>query len=124
MGTLVFYISKILRPLVTSPLCIGLALAVWVILLLRANTGFQRWLKGISLSVLILVPVFSLPIVTRLLSRLYEVPLSQIDEVMAGAPYRAILVLGGTVEPAASRPGFAEGNDTIERLTAAARRAY
>ncbi|MEJ5188049.1 MAG: YdcF family protein [Breznakiellaceae bacterium] len=121
MGTLVFYISKILRPLVTSPLAIGLVLSFWAILLLQPRNQFQRWLKGISLSVLILVTLLSLPMVTRLLSRLYETPLSQIEDVMAGAPYTAILVLGGTVEPAASRPGLVEGNDTFERLTAAAR---
>ncbi|WP_304224043.1 YdcF family protein [Gracilinema caldarium] len=121
MGTLVFYISKILRPLVTSPLCIALAFALWVILVLRAQTRFQRWLKGISLAGLGIVTLLSLPIVTRLLSKLYEVPLSQIDEVMTASPYRAILVLGGTVEPVSSRPGLAEGNDSFERLTAAAR---
>ncbi|HOK00273.1 MAG TPA: YdcF family protein [Termitinemataceae bacterium] len=121
MGTLVFYISKILRPLVTSPLAIGLVLSFWAILLLQPRNQFQRWLKGISLSVLILVTLLSLPMVTRLLSRLYETPLSQIEDVMAGAPYTAILVLGGTVEPAASRPGLVEGNDTFERLSAAAR---
>ncbi len=121
MGTVVFYISKILRPLFTSPLCIALILALWAILLLRTRTRFQRWLKGTSLAVLGIVALLSLPIVTRFLSVYYEVPLSQIDEVMTAAPYRAILVLGGTVDPAASRPGLAEGNDSFERLTAAAR---
>ncbi len=120
METLLFYISKILRPLVTSPLCIALAFTLWVIVLLRARTRFQRWLKGISLVVLGIVTLLSLPIVTRLLSKLYEVPLSQIDEVITASPYRAILVLGGTVEPVSSRPGLAEGNDSFERLTAAA----
>ena len=120
MGTLLFYISKILRPLLTSPLCISLVLGLWVILRLRSRTRFQRWLKGITLSLLTLTTLASLPIVVRLVSRAYEVPLSQFDTVMAGAPYSAILVLGGTVDPAASRPGLVEGNDSFERLSAAA----
>ncbi|MCX7655057.1 MAG: YdcF family protein [Treponemataceae bacterium] len=121
MGTLIFYISKILRPLLTSPLGIGMVLSFWVLLLLRGRNQLQRWLKGISLTSLALVTGLSLPIVTRLLSQLYEVPLSQIDDVLAGAPYSAILVLGGTVDPAASRPGLVEGNDSFERLIATAR---
>ena len=120
MGTLVFYISKILRPLFTSPLCICLILCFWSLLRLKSSSPFQRWLKGISLGVLMLTTLASLPILTRWLSRLYEVPLSQIDEVLARGPYGAILVLGGTVDPVASRPGFVEGNDSFERLTAAA----
>ena len=120
MGTLMFLISKIMRPLFTSPLCICIILCFWALLLLKTSSPFQRWLKGISLGVLMLTTLASLPIFTRWISRLYEVPLSQIDEVLPRGPYGAILVLGGTVDPVASRPGFVEGNDSFERLTAAA----
>lgn len=120
LRTAIFYISKILRPVFTSPLCIALVLAIWTACILKAQNRFQRWLKGVTLAVLILTTLVSLPIVTRLLSRWYEVPLSQMSPVMTGAPYSAILVLGGTVDPVASRPDLVEGNGSFERLTAAA----
>ncbi|MFQ3547689.1 MAG: YdcF family protein [Termitinemataceae bacterium] len=120
MGTIVFYISKILRPIFTSPLCIGLIIAFWALVVLQAQTELQRRLKTLALAVLSLITLASLPIVTRIVSQAYEIPLSELDETLAAGPYQGILVLGGTVDPVASRPGFAEGNDSFERLSAAA----
>jgi len=120
MGTLAFYISKILRPLVTSPLPISLVIALWALMALKPRSTLYVWLRRIGMFIILGTIALSLPIMARILSQWYEVKRSHIDEVLARGPYRAILVLGGTVDPVASEPGLVEGNDSFERLIATA----
>jgi uncharacterized SAM-binding protein YcdF (DUF218 family) len=126
MGTIVFYISKILRPFFTSPLPISLFIALWALIVLKPRNNLQTWLRRIGLCIILGTSLVSLPLVVRLISQWYEVPRSfseaSLDELAARGPgfYRAILLLGGTVDPIASRPGQVEVNDSFERITAAA----
>lgn len=120
MGTVAFYLSKILRPLLTSPLPLCLFMSLWALMLLKPFSPFQTWLRRIGILVILGTAVLSLPLVARILSQWYEVKRTQIDEIISRGPYGAILVLGGTVDPIASASGHVEGNDSFERLTAAA----
>jgi len=120
MGTLAFYLSKILRPLFTSPLPICLFISLWALIALKPRSTLQVWLRRIGTIIIFGTILLSLPIMARILSQWYEVKRTHIDEVLARGPYRAILVLGGTIDPVASEPGLVEGNDSFERLTATA----
>ena len=120
MGTLAFYISKILRPLFTSPLPLCLFISLWALIALKPCSTLHVWLRRIGMFIILGTILLSLPIMARILSQWYEVKRSYIDEVLARGSYRAILVLGGTVDPVASEPGLVEGNDSFERLIATA----
>ncbi|AEJ18285.1 YdcF family protein [Gracilinema caldarium] len=124
MGTILFYISKILRPLFTSPLPVCLGFALWALIVLKPRNRLQIWLRRIGLCIILGTSVVSLPLVVRLISQWYEIPRSftgaTLDELTARGPYRAILLLGGTVDPVASQPGQVEANDSFERIVTAA----
>ncbi|MGB9686313.1 MAG: YdcF family protein [Rectinema subterraneum] len=120
MSTIIFYISKILRPVVASPLFIAIIFSAIALFLLRARSRLQRVIKALALVFLLLVAVISEPFVATGLARLWEYPRSDLDDCLSKGPYAAIVVLGGSLDPVTSKPGAIEGNDSFERLVAAA----
>lgn len=120
MNTFLFYISKILRPVLTSPLFIVIVLCYIAFFALKAHTRFQRVTKALGLIALVLLTAFSEPFIANWLATLWEYPRSDIESCLKHGPYDAIVVLGGSLDPVSSKPGDIEGNDSFERLVAAA----
>jgi uncharacterized SAM-binding protein YcdF (DUF218 family) len=121
VGTSLFYLSKILRPFLTSPLFLCLAMAVIAIVALPATTRRRRVVKTLGLLACALLAVLSLPLFEEVLARVWETPRGSIDTLSAEGPFDAIVVLGGSIAPRISTSEHIELGDSTERLVAAAR---
>lgn len=120
MSTVLFFISKILRPILASPLFIALALVLAALLALRAKTKLQRAAKALALIALAGLALLSEPFVVTSLARLWEYPRTNASAFTRRNAYAAIVLLGGSLDPTTSTPGALEGNDSFERVVAAA----
>lgn len=114
-----FVILKILATLMLPPASLAIGVVLWLLLRLA---GWRR-LAGVTLGVaLFQILVFSFPPVTQLLNRHLE---GKARELVAGNQpccYDAIIVLGGSIAPAA--PPYTtepELNDASDRIWQAAR---
>jgi uncharacterized SAM-binding protein YcdF (DUF218 family) len=101
-SSLFFYLSKVLRPVLTSPLFICFLFCAIALLRLHAKNRLERVFRAVALG------------------HFWEYPLSDVGPFRASGPYDAIVVLGGALDPVSSRPGRIEGNDSFERLVGAA----
>lgn len=120
MSTAVFYISKILRPILASPLFIALLLILIALIALKAKTIGQRATKILALVALGGITLFSEPFVATGLARLWEYPRTSLAEFSGRNSYAAIVLLGGSLDPVTSKPGAIEGNDSFERVVSTA----
>jgi uncharacterized SAM-binding protein YcdF (DUF218 family) len=122
METLLFILSKVIVPFF-SPLF--LILLAWLVLVLRLpriaeNRKYRRRLLGAWLAMYLV----SLPALAQGLVCLWEIPSAGpplAADAGGGPAWDAVVVLGGTVEPAASAGWQISVNDTAERLESAAR---
>ncbi len=121
MGTFLFYLSKILRPFLTSPLFLCLAMATISIVALPAATKRRRFIKRLGLFACGLLAALSLPVTSTAIARVWETPRGSISALQASPPFDAIVVLGGSTYPRTSSVEHIELNDAAERLVAAAR---
>ncbi len=120
LKTIIFYISKLLRPILFSPLTLMLIMVYWALIILKARNHTQKIIKDITFCFVIVVTILSLPVTVCFLAPMYEIPRSDIETVKATGRYDAILVLGGMIDPVSSKAHNIEINDCFERLTAAA----
>ena len=120
MSTVVFYISKILRPILASPLFIALALILIALIALKSKTKFQRAVKCVSLIAITCLALLSEPFVATGLARLWEYPRTDPATLSSTKRYDAIVLLGGSIDAVTSKPGAIEGNDSFERVVTAA----
>jgi uncharacterized SAM-binding protein YcdF (DUF218 family) len=120
LKTIIFYLSKLLRPILFSPLTLMIVMVYWALIILKAQNRTQKIIKGISFCFVIVVTILSLPITVYFLAPMYEIPRSDIETAKTAGPYDAILVLGGMIDPIFSRPHNIEINDCFERLTSTA----
>jgi len=120
VSTVVFFISKMLRPILTSPLFLVILVVVAALVSLKAAGRRQRLLKGFALGAVLLLGVVSVPAVVNTLARRWEGPLPSLEQIIQKGPFDAIVVLGGALDPVLSAPRKIEGNDAFERLTATA----
>ena len=121
MGTFLFYLSKILRPFLTSPLFLCLFVAALALIALPAVTRWRRVIKGAGLCALLLLALLSLPVVEVTIGRIWETPRGSMRSLSAKGPFDAVVVLGGSVSPRSSNAEHLEFGDSAERLVAAAR---
>ncbi len=130
MQTLLFWLSKLVNPLI-SPLTVPLlAAAAAGLSLLRSRAGSpsrglrgRRRLGAVSLVLTALLYLASLPAVSNLLVGLWEVERTEPESLSRSplAPFDAIVVLGGSVFVETSGRWHIETGQSAERLTAAAR---
>ena len=121
MGTFLFYLSKILRPLLTSPLFLCLAMATIAIVALPATTRWRRVVKRLALTACALLITLSLPVTATAMARAWETPRGSLSVLKAWPSFDAIIVLGGSTYPRTSSVEHIELNGSAERLVAAAR---
>jgi uncharacterized SAM-binding protein YcdF (DUF218 family) len=119
MQTFLFYLSKILRPILASPLFLCLAVAAAALLALPAATKAKRILRAAGLAACAALLLASLPVTAFALAKLWETPSGSIRD-LRGTGLDAVVVLGGSAMTAASTEERVELNDTAERLFAAA----
>ncbi|MCX8013666.1 MAG: YdcF family protein [Rectinema sp.] len=120
MQDVLFVVSKILRPMFTSPLFLCLLASTVALLALKAHSRTVRILKIVALSMIAITTILSTPLTVNCIAALWEYPLSDIDTVVSRGRYDVAIILGGSLEPASSRHGRLEGNDSFERLSSAA----
>lgn len=121
MGTFLFYVSKILRPFLTSPLFLCLAMATMAIIALPAATARRRLVKRLGLTACALLAALSLFATSTAIARVWETPRGSLSALEASPSFDAIVVLGGSTYPRISSVEHIELNGTSERLVAAAR---
>jgi len=120
MSTVVFYISKILRPILASPLFIALALIFVALVAIKAKTKFQRVMKLLAFLAFGCLTLLSEPFIATGLAKLWEYPRTEPSALSGVNRYTAIVLLGGSLDPVNSKPGAIEGNDSFERVVSAA----
>lgn len=120
MQSFLFYLSKILRPILASPIFLCLAVAAAALLALPAATRAKRTLRAAGLAACAALFLASLPVTAFALAKVWETPLGSIGAIRGTGPYDAVVVLGGSVNPEASTEEQTDLNDTAERLFAAA----
>ncbi|OHE67784.1 MAG: hypothetical protein A2Z99_07750 [Treponema sp. GWB1_62_6] len=118
--TIIFWISKLLRPVLASPLFLTLLAAVAALLALKPEKRRMRALRAVALAACLALALISVPAVASGLARLWETERGNAQELAAAGPFDVIVVLGGSTKPAASIAGHIELNDAMERLIAAA----
>jgi len=121
MESLLFVVAQIVTTL-ASPLTLFLILGL--ILIPRVQRTMERpRLRSAFWGLWVLVFVLGLPIVTDALLKFWEVPRTEIVDTVASEPHHwdAIVILGGSVEPAASTGWHIEVNETSERIIDGAR---
>ena len=118
--TVIFYLSKLLRPMLASPLFLALLTAVAALVVLKTERRWKRILRAFALAACLLLAFISVPAVASALASLWETERGDAGELAAAGPFDAIVVLGGSTNPKASIAGHIELNGAMERLTAAA----
>lgn len=119
MQTFLFYISKILRPILASPYFLSLLVILVALAALPAQTWKKRALKFAGIAVLIALSVFSTPAAARALAESWETPLGDTNTLAVTGKYDAIVVLGGTVDTMTSSGEQLMLTGAAERLTGA-----
>ena len=119
MQTFLFYISKILRPILASPLLLAILVAFFALIVLPAQTWKKRAIKAAGIAALLALGVFSTPAVARALAKSWETPLGNTNILAVTGKYDAIVVLGGAVDTMTSSGEQLMLNEAAERLTGA-----
>lgn len=119
MQTFLFYLSKILRPILASPYFLCLFFAVVAFIALPTQNWKKRSIKFAGIAILIALSIFSTPIVSRNLAKSWETALGDSNTLAVTGRYDAILVLGGSIDTLTSKGEHIMLNDSAERLTAA-----
>lgn len=120
MQSVLFIVSKVLRPMLTSPLFLSLLASSVALLMLKAASRLARILKIAALVFIAITTLLSIPAAANGIAALWEYPLADVESASARSPRLAAIVLGGSLDPVSSKPGRLEGWDSFERLSSAA----
>jgi uncharacterized SAM-binding protein YcdF (DUF218 family) len=138
MQDFLFTLSKLVRPFLVSPLFLSIFFSLIALSLLPAEKTVKKILKYTALFFCVSVAILAMQSTTSILAGLWEVPLGTLESLKAGEttnpnsqksenkvdaqPFDAIVVLGGSINAAASDDkGRIQTNDSDERIIAAVR---
>jgi hypothetical protein len=114
MESFLFIVSKVLRPMLTSPLFLCLLASTAALFMLKAGSRLAKILKIAALILIAITTLISIPAVANGIAALWEYPLSDIGAASARGPYAAAIVLGGSLDPVSSKSGRIEGFDSFD----------
>ncbi len=121
MQNVLFYTSKILRPIFASPYFFALVVVFLAFLALPTADWKKRLVKIAGLAVLLALGVCSAPAFANAFAKSWETPLGDSSVLSATGQYDAIVVLGGSVDTLTTTGEHLMLNDSAERLTESAR---
>lgn len=120
MQNVLFYTSKILRPIFASPYFFALLVALLSLFALPAADWKRRAVKAAGILVLLALAVCSTPAFARAFVKSWETAAGDSRVLASTGDYDAIVVLGGSVDTMTSAGEHIMLNDTAERLTESA----
>jgi len=135
MQDFLFTLSKLVRPFLVSPLFLSIFFSLIALAILPAEKTVKKILKYIALFFCVSVAILAMQSTTSVLAGLWEVPLGTLEtlkstgitvppsqDTLETPQFDAIVVLGGSINAAASDDrGRIQTNDSDERIIAAFR---
>ncbi|MFA6507703.1 MAG: ElyC/SanA/YdcF family protein, partial [Treponemataceae bacterium] len=121
MQTVLFYTSKLLRPIFASPYFLFLFFILAAFILLPVQNWKKRAVKWTGITLVLALATLSTPAVSRALTYSWETQLGDSNALAVTGTYDAIVILGGTVDTKTTRGEQIMLGDSAERLTGAVR---